>query len=176
MENLENEIWVNIEGFYSGRYKISSNGNLKRTLKTEAEVKIRINKDGYYQTVFCKNRNKKTVLIHRVVAQAFVPNPDNKPEVNHINGVKTDNRVENLEWCTSSENLKHAYRTGLKTQDRSKNPHARKVINRNTGDLYGCIDDARILTKYTYNYFYSMLRGKFKNNTEFEFYPLNSNQ
>jgi hypothetical protein len=66
-------------------------------------------KAGYNSLVI----NGKTKRIHRIVAEAFLPNPNNLPEINHKSGVKTDNRVENLEWCTRLENVKHAIQSGL---------------------------------------------------------------
>lgn len=68
---------------------------------------------GYLWLSLRINGKNKRCLVHRLVAETFMPNPDNKPEVNHINGDKADNRVENLEWCTHAENMRHAVNTGL---------------------------------------------------------------
>lgn len=99
---------------YAPEYYITDSGevysrkNKKNPLGRIKKMKNRIHSSGYLQVRFGKNGTNK--YIHRLVAEAFIPNYDNKPEVNHKNGIKTDNKVENLEWVTRSENLKHSYR------------------------------------------------------------------
>ena len=78
-------------------------------------MKQQIDKDGYSYVVLYKNKKRKHFKVHRLVAMAFLKNPKNKPEVNHKQGIKSDNRVTELEWNTTSENVQHAYDTGLKT-------------------------------------------------------------
>lgn len=97
---------------YAKQLKIDSNGVLFDSFNKEK--KLYISTTGYkFVTVFTKNKKTKSLFIHRIVAETFIPNPKNKREVNHINGIKTDNRVENLEWATRKENIKHAWETGL---------------------------------------------------------------
>lgn len=68
---------------------------------------------GYKMIKLCSNNTQKHLSVHRIIAETFIENLNNLPEVNHKNGIKTDNRVENLEWCTKRENIQHAHRVGL---------------------------------------------------------------
>ena len=95
------EIWKDIEG-YEGLYQINSEGIVRN--KKGCIRKSKLKKDGYVSITLCKNGEHKTFLVHRLVATAFIPNPNNYTIINHINEDKTDNRVENLEWCSKSYN------------------------------------------------------------------------
>ena len=122
------EQWKSIIG-YEGFYEVSNAGNVrsvernvatnirfntKRTLKARV-LKCNLKQNGYYTVDLCKYGKIKSESVHRLVAEAFIPNPDCCKVVNHINGVKTDNRVENLEWVTYKENHWHAREHGLLT-------------------------------------------------------------
>ena len=83
---------------------------------------------GYYRCCLSKNGNNKTVKVHRIVAETFIPNPNNLAQVNHIDGNKQNNNVDNLEWCSQSENMKHAYKNGLKKINGERNPASKLSI------------------------------------------------
>jgi len=100
-------------------YEVSELGNV-RNKKRDSILKTKDN-NGYRQLKLSKNGVNKMYSVHRIVAEAFIPNPENKPCVNHKNGIKSDNRVENLEWVTRSENDIHAYKLGLKTVNKNPN-------------------------------------------------------
>lgn len=124
LESLPNEVWKDIP-MYEGRYMVSTLSRIKgkrrrvvsnhktqnRHLK-EMILKQRLDSKGYLYV--CLNDASKHIpknfRVHRLFAQSFIPNPEKKPDINHKNGVRNDNRFENLEWCTRSENVLHSRR------------------------------------------------------------------
>lgn len=115
-----NEIWKDVPSF-NGILMVSNFGKIKRlpryrrskngspVFMKEKLVTFSISCYGYYKFCISIDNVKYDLLAHRIVAEAFIPNLKNKPQINHINGIKTDNRVENLEWVTVAENIKHAH-------------------------------------------------------------------
>ena len=110
---MENEIWKDITG-YDGVYQVSDMGRVKRLIgyrcRKERILKTFDNGNGYPFVVLCKDGVSKEYYVHRLVAEAFLPNPNNLPCVNHINEVKTDNRSENLEYCDHAYNNSYGNR------------------------------------------------------------------
>lgn len=100
------EEWKDIKG-YEGLYQVS---NLGRIYSCRYDRIRKPSGNKYLHVVLCTNNNPKSMLIHRLVAEAFISNPGNKPQINHIDGDTTNNMVDNLEWVTAQENINHAYK------------------------------------------------------------------
>jgi len=98
---------------YEGLYSIAEDGTIYSHSKGIIK-NVRLDaRNGYLRVTLSKDNKKKTYKIHRLLAEHFLSNPNGKSEINHINGIKTDNCLNNLEWCTRAENMQHAYDIGL---------------------------------------------------------------
>lgn len=113
---------------YEGLYEVSCDGlvyslsrivyssdNKRLYTKVEKVLSFETTKTGYHRVILCKEGKSRKIFVHRLVCEAFIQNPGNKPFVNHKDGVKLNNRLSNLEWCTAKENTKHAIEQGLQT-------------------------------------------------------------
>lgn len=109
---MENELWKVVDGT-NGAIEISTLGRVKSNLRDGRILKTQKDKKGYLRVRVTINRIKKTYKVHRLVASTFIENPSDLPQVNHINGDKTDNRVSNLEWVNNYDNAHHAIEHGL---------------------------------------------------------------
>lgn len=124
------EFWKDIRG-YEGIYQISNLGKIKSLHRDCTKGRIlnpAKNNRGYLRLGLSGNGKVRYDSVHRLVAEAFIPNPKNLPEVNHIDGNKLNNRVENLEWVTKGENQVHAYKTGLRKTTERQREASRKNI------------------------------------------------
>ena len=123
---LRDEEWKAVVG-YEGLYEVSSHGNVRSLTRVVRrpgptgdltingrDMELFVTPKGYHRLQLNKDGKKRNHLVHRLVAEAFIPNPEGKPDVNHKDSCKDNNRVSNLEWVTCSENLTHAYEEGLK--------------------------------------------------------------
>lgn len=156
---IKKEEWTYVKNC-DNMYMISTFGNLKSKNKKSEWTKIGFKDNiGYMKCAITRNGVREIAKIHRLVGFAFIDNPQNKPEINHINGIKTDNRIENLEWCTRSENSLHAFRTGLTIYSEEQRQMASKrlkgkygkdarmakaLIDKNTNIKYFSIKEAAI--------------------------------
>lgn len=123
---MEKEVWKDIKG-YEGLYQISNLGNIKSLNKVQKlyinnaksgirkgkQLKLILFNNGYYFVNLSKNGKIHSYAVHRLVAKTFISNPNNLPIINHIDGNKLNNNINNLEWCTYSHNIQEAFRLGL---------------------------------------------------------------
>lgn len=176
----EQNIWKDIIG-YNGAYQISKNGAVKssnRIIKSiTGQNRLIIgrimkpkNKEGYHFVTLSLNGEIKNHYIHRLVAEAYLPNPKNKPHINHIDGDKSNNNINNLEWVTISENTNHAYRIGLSQNIGGTHSFAQKLIDNCTGKIYSCIKEAAVELEINYNSLRNMLCGSNNNKTCLDYY------
>lgn len=145
------EIWKDIEG-YEGKYQVSSLGRIKSAdyLWGKRKMKGRVfalkNKTRYVNAALYKNNVRKDCNVHRLVSLAFVPNPLGLKYVNHKNGIKTDNKAENLEWVTHQENIDHAYANGLVTKIGNRH-YAAKLTIEDVANIRNSKETAWMLSK-----------------------------
>jgi hypothetical protein len=161
---MENEVWkdVAIEGF-GEIYQVSNLGRVRSKDRLESRVngktntcyqftrkgqilKQKPNQYGYIQLELNNSKRKKNILVHRLVAMTFIGLPnDEKHQVNHIDGNKTNNQIENLEWVTAKENMRHAHNNKLIVHKKGEfSPRAKKImqIDKNSGEIikiWGCV-------------------------------------
>ena len=146
------EIWKDIKG-YEGLYQVSNKGRVKslgnNKAKKEKILSLKPSNDGYIRVCLCKNGKEKPFYVHRLVAEAFLPNPDNLPVVNHkIDDFehRSDNRVENLEWCTVEYNNNYGSRierasTSNKGKKHKKHKFKKQILCVETGEIFDTSQD-----------------------------------
>jgi HNH endonuclease/NUMOD4 motif len=142
---------------YNNKYVINTNGQIKSASKGRL-INQRLDRGGYMSVRLSMNGQTKTHYVHRLIAETFIPNPKTKPFINHINGIKTDNNIENLEWVTHAENMQHAYATGLCNKSKPD------IIDKCTGKSYNSIMQASKELKICYSTCRSYLKGTIKTN------------
>lgn len=161
--SFEGEEWKDIPGF-EGLYQASSLGRIKAlctlgimrskgysTRKEKILSQKLSKKTGYlYISLTDENGNRKTFLPHRIIGSLFVPNPENKKEINHKKGIKTDNRAKEIEWATASENQIHAYSTGLNVAKIGEDCYGTSLTNKIVLTIFNTLDTPRNISQ-TFN-------------------------
>jgi len=158
---MSEEIWKDVID-YEGIYQVSNMGRVKSLSRKrlinkkmnsyhilpEKIMVIKSDKNGYCHLTLCKNNKRKTYWLHRIVLKNFVNNLNNLPQINHINGNKSDNRVENLEWCTSKHNYHESVRIGIRNvKPRKPYKNSKKLAQIKDNQIVKIFDSRAIAIK-----------------------------
>lgn len=139
-------------------YSTRKNGGYHRNM---TPLQLRKDKDGYFEVGLYRNKKRYFRRVHRLVAEAFVPNPEHLPQINHIDGNKQNNHVSNLEWCTCSENMLHAFRVLNKKPNITTNIPIRVTNKQNGTELYfNSIKDCAYYLHMSHEHLGRILAGK----------------
>ena len=173
---MQQEIWKDVKG-YKNIYQVSNLGRVKRLSRTvkgknntnrllkEKILKCSDNGYGYLIVLLSKKGKTKGKMVHRLVAEAFIPNPHNKKQVNHIDGIKCENYVDNLEWVTPQENMKHAFDHGFMNTSKGENHYrSRRVYSDRLNINFSCIREASEYLNLSHTSICRILSGKTKSN------------
>lgn len=162
---MEQEIWKDIAG-YEGKYQVSSFGRVKslnyRRTGREQILETHKNTYGYLMVSLWKNGKCKQSLVHRLVASAFIPNPDNLPEINHKDENKENNRVDNLEWVLHKDNTRYGTRNERITKNMTGPKKSKPVLCVETGKNYSSSMEAERKTGVNYRRIIDCCHGKQK--------------
>ena len=169
----QKEIWKDVKN-YEGLYQVSNYGRVKSLnfdrIKKEKIMKSYVDKIGYYSIRLCKNGKSKLVRVHRLVAESFLQRPNKNTEVNHIDGNKLNNFVDNLEWVTHKENMIHAFKNNLAQYPPPRygkaNAKSKSVVqydkNGNKIKIWECTKQAGEILKFNYKHISDVCLGKRK--------------
>lgn len=152
----EKEIWINLNARYSVSNKGRVRSNQQEYIDKRGRKRLRLGKilstkgviNGYPAVNISNYKHKKTWKVHQLIARTFIENPNNYPVINHKNGIKTDNRAINLEWCTQKYNCLHAFKTGLRNPVVNaglKNGYSNIILDQQTGVYYYSINELSAL-------------------------------
>lgn len=155
-------------------YAVNENGQVW-SFRNSIFLKNQKNTAGYSQVSFSFNGKVLNKRVHRLVAEAFIPNPNNYLEINHIDGNKENNSIGNLEWCTRSENIKHSFAIKLRpnicpANFKTNKRRSLKVINTSNNEIYDSVKIASEIFKINRGLLCQMLLNKVKNKTPLKYY------
>ena len=160
-------MWTPVNGF-EGLYEIDRQGTIRSLQKRNFnnQIATRTDRAGYRTTRLCNQGKTYVKFIHRLIAEHYIPNQENKKYVNHLNGDKLDNKIENLQWVTHAENIIHAYKNGLIKKI------CKSVINICTGQIFSGPKEAAIKMGINPKTLMNYLNGRNKNPTCFKYHQI----